>query len=321
MEKSRILVTTRSFGRANREPLRILESHYCEVNQEPGPHNDDELARRIKGYQALIVGLDEVGRNTLKEADDLKIIVKHGVGLDNIDVNEATRRGIIISRTPGANYEAVADLVFALILALARKIIPASISAKKGLWEGNEYMGREVYGKTLGIIGMGHIGQAVARRAQGFEMPVFYYDTIRKPSLERKFPVKAVKLLKLLRESDFITVHLPLSSSTRNFLARGELSQIKKDAYLINTSRGEIVNERDLYEVLKEGCLAGAAADVYSREPPGDDFPLFKLNNFLPTPHIGSYTKEANKKMGVMAAQEVIRVFRGEKARYALKTK
>jgi len=301
-------------------PIKILESNECEIIRNPYGRllDDATLSSLIQGCDALIVGDDEVDKETFSKADKLKVIAKHGVGIDNINVKLALEKGIVVTRALGSTTESVADLTFALMLALARKIVDAVNSTKQGKWESVKYIGVEIHGKTLGIIGLGAIGKAVAKRARGFNMEILYYDIFRDCDYEEKFRVKFVNLDELLRSSDIVTIHVPLTDATTHLIGEKELKMMKNKAFLINTSRGKVVDEDALYKALKNGSIAGAALDVYSQEPPGPDFHLLKLSNVVSTPHIGGYSEEASIAMGTIAAEEVVRVLKGEKPKYAL---
>lgn len=318
--KYKVLVTAKSFAKMSREPINILESNACEIIREPSGRllNDDELSNLIQGCDAIIVGDDQIDRKTLNKADKLKVISKHGVGLDNINIKLALEKGIVVTRALGSTTESVADLTFALMLALSRKIVDAVNSTKQGLWEPRKYIGVLIHGKTLGIVGLGAIGKAVAKRAKGFDMKTLYYDVFRDRDYEEKFGVSFVNLDTLLRSSDIVTVHVPLTEATTHLIGERELKKMKKSAFLVNTSRGKVVDEDALHGALKSGSIAGAAVDVYSKEPPGSGVPLLRLNNAICTPHIAGYSEEANIMMGTIAAEEVIRVLKGEKPRYAL---
>jgi len=318
--KYKVLITAKSFAKMSRKPIEILESNGCEIIWNPyGRLLDDiTLSKLIPECDALIVGDDEVGKETLNKANKLKVIAKHGVGIDNIDVKLALEKGIIVTRALGSVTESVADFTFALILALARKLLDAAFSTKQGLWEPVKYIGVEIYNKTLGIIGLGAIGKAVARRAKGFNMKILYYDIIRDYDYEKTFGVNFVEMNELLMESDIVSIHVPLTEATTHLIGEKELKKMKKTAFLISTSRGKVIDENALYKALKEKWIAGAALDVYSKEPPGPDFPLLKLDNVLPTPHIAGYTVEGNIAMGTITAEEVVRVLKGERAKYAV---
>jgi len=318
--KHKVLVTSKSFAKMSPAPIKILESNECEIIRNPYGRllDDATLSSLIQGCDALIVGDDEVDKETFSKADKLKVIAKHGVGIDNINVKLALEKGIVVTRALGSTTESVADLTFALMLALARKIVEAVNSTKQGMWESVKYIGVEIHGRNLGIIGLGAIGKAVAKRARGFNMEILYYDIFRDCDYEEKFRVKFVNLDELLRSSDIVTIHVPLTDATTHLIGEKELKMMKNKAFLINTSRGKVVDEDALYRALKNGSIAGAALDVYSQEPPGPDFHLLKLSNVVSTPHIGGYSEEASIAMGTIAAEEVVRVLKGEKPKYAL---
>ena len=233
-----------------------------------------------------------------------------GTGLDNIDINIATNKKIIVTNTPTANLDAVADLTFGLILSLARRIPEADNKTKSGEWE--KIIGKSVWEKTLGIIGLGKIGRQVVKRAQGFKMNILVYDLVKDEKFAQSYSIKYVNLEELLQKSDYITIHIPLNDATRGMISYKELEKVKKEAFLINTSRGGIVDEQALYKALRNNQLKGAALDVYSNEPPVES-PLKELDNVIMTPHIGAYTEEAIENMGMQAAQNLIDVLEGRK--------
>lgn len=311
MEKYKVLVTpTASFGKYS-DAFSRLQNAGLEVILPPYPHplKEEELKEFISQVEGIIVGLDPITPSLLEEAKRLRVISKHGVGVDNIAVEEATRRGIVVANAPGTNDDSVADLAWAFILSLARHIPRAYESMKGGKWE--KIVGVEIKGKTLGVIGTGRIGKKVIHRSWGFDMKVLAYDLVPDLDLAQKWQFSYVSLEALLRESDFITLHIPLTRETRGFIGEKELSLMKSNAYLVNTARGGIVDEEALYRVLKKGTIAGAALDVFSQEPPANN-PLLSLENVIATPHMASDTVEAIRQMDIVSAENVIRVLRGE---------
>jgi D-3-phosphoglycerate dehydrogenase len=258
---------------------------------------------------ALIVGLEGVTRDVIAAATRLKVISKHGVGVDNIDLRAAAGRGIVVTNTPGVNSQAVADLAIGLMLAIARQIPRnariASEHGKKGA------MGRELYGKTIGIVGFGRIGAAVAARARGFGMEILYTDAVRKPGEERALGASFVPLETLVARSDFISLHLPLALQTENLFNDELLGRMKPQAYIVNTSRAEIIDEKALAARLTSGVLAGAALDVYR-----ENSPLLGMENVICVPHIGAYTFESVENMGIVSAENVVRVLQGRDPLY-----
>ena len=311
----KVFVSALSFSRYSSEPRRLLEEKGLELilNDTGRPLTEVEMKEALRRWQpvALIVGVDPVTCEVMEVATQLKIIAKHGVGVDNIDIPAAQRQGIVVTNAPGSNAQAVADLAFGLLLACTREIILADRTTRQGRWD--RFVGGEVWEKTLGIIGTGRIGLAVARRARGFNMRILAYDP--RPNLEATSELGIVytDLEKLLQESDFISLHAPLTEDTYHLINEGRLRLMKKEAILINTARGELVDEEALYRALKEGWIRGAGLDVFSEEPPVGS-PLLELDNVVVTPHIGAYTREANLRMGLAVAKNILKVLRGEKA-------
>jgi glyoxylate reductase len=283
-----------------------------------------ELKRAVKDIDALLCLLTErVDDDLFANAPNLRIVANMAVGFDNIDIQAATRRGIMVTNTPGVLTETTADLAWALILGVARRLVEGDRYMREGKftgWGPMLLLGNDVYGKTLGIIGFGRIGQAVAQRAQGFKMKVIYYDeTEVPPSLQRKLKVRPVQLESLLKESDFVSVHVPLTETTRHFIGMRELEVMKSTAYLVNTSRGPVINEKDLVNALKKRIIAGAGLDVYEREP-SLAAGLRKLANVILLPHIGSASVETRTKMALMAADNIIKGLSGKRPPNLLNT-
>lgn len=257
-----------------------------------------ELLAAVKDKEGILVALEQVGPELLDVAEKLKIIVKHGVGVDNIDIQAATKRGIVVANMPAANCRSVAELTIGLILALTRKIVTAVNSVRSGDWR--IWMGRELSGKTIGIIGTGSVGREVAIRAQALGMSVVVYDVIHNEALVERLGVRYVALDELLTVSDIVSIHVPLNEATRNLIGREAFDVMKPGSYLVNVARGGIVDEAALYVALKVGKLAGAALDVLSEEPPRDN-PLLELPNVIVTPHIGGSTYEVAKTLAKSA--------------------
>ena len=308
----KILITPRSFASFSDKPLKMLTERNYKIkrNITGRPYKKEEMLKLIRDVDGIIIGIDELSAEIIEEANELKVISKYGIGLDNIDINMATNKKIVVTNTPTANVDAVADLAFGLILSLARRIPEADKKTKSGEWE--KIIGKSVWKKTIGIIGLGKIGKQVVKRAQGFEMNilVFRRNIFKDKKFAQKYGIKYVNLEKLLQKSDYITIHVPLNDATRNMISYEELEKIKESAFLINTSRGGIVNEEALYNALRNNKLRGTALDVYVNEPPGKS-PLMELDNVIMTPHIGAYTEEAIENMGIQAAQNLIDVLEG----------
>jgi D-3-phosphoglycerate dehydrogenase / 2-oxoglutarate reductase len=272
----------------------------------------------IGGFDALVVRSEtRVTAPVLEAAGRLKVVGRAGVGIDNIDVAAATRQGILVVNAPRGNIIAAAEHAIGLMLALARNIPQADASIRRGEWDRKRFTGVEIRGKTLGVIGLGNIGSEVAKRAQGLEMDVIAFDPVVPPERAEQFNVELVSLEELFRRSDFVSVHAPLVDATRNLVGEPLLRLARQGLRLVNAARGGIVDEQALYTALNEGRLAGAAADVFEREPLGES-PLLGLPTFIATPHIAASTVEAQKSVAADVAEEVLAVLNGEPARYAI---
>ena len=283
-----------------------------------GKLSQAELIQRIPDFDALVVRSEtRVTAAVLDAGRRLRVVGRAGVGVDNIDVPAATRKGILVVNAPRGNIVAAAEHTLALLFALARWVPQADASVKRGEWARAKFLGIEIRGKTLGVIGLGNVGSEVAKRAHGMEMEVIAYDPV--VSLERAelFNVELVTLTELLHRSDFVTVHVPLVDANRNLIGAAELAEMKPTARIINTSRGGIIDESALCQALQSKRLAAAASDVFVSEPAGDN-PLFKLQNFIATPHIGASTVEAQASVAVDVAEEVAAVLAGGLPRYAV---
>ncbi|MGQ9622578.1 MAG: phosphoglycerate dehydrogenase [Candidatus Caldatribacteriaceae bacterium] len=304
---AKVVVLARSFALASSEPMEILKKASLEVKRKrnPEPENEAVVAELIKDAEAVIVGVDRIGKTVFEYCPNLRVVSKHGVGVDNIDLEEARRRGVVVTNAPGTNNESVADMAMLLILSCARCLPLLLENVKKKTW-GSPVMGTELEGKTLGIVGLGRIGKGVARRALGFGMKVIYYDPLVE---EREF--ERVSLEELFSSSDFVSLHAPLLPETKNLVNDKLLGLMKQEAFLINTARGELVDEEALFKFLKENRIAGAALDVLSFEPPFES-PLLSLPNVIVTPHVAAHTREANVKMGTIAAENVVRALSGQ---------
>ncbi len=288
----------------------------AEVWQEPLPPPRALLLEKVRGLDGLYCLLTEKIDDELLEAagPQLKVVSQMAVGYNNIDVAACTRRGIPVGNTPGVLTEATADLTLALLLATARQLIPGAEAVKAGRWKTWEplgYTGPDVYGSTVGIIGMGRIGRAVARRLAGFNTRLLYFDPDCSP-IEEDIKAECVDLETLLAQSDFVTLHTPLTSETRNLINAERLRQMKRTATLINTSRGEVVDQDALLEALREGVIAYAGLDVTVPEPLPSTHPLLALPNATILPHIGSASLPAREKMATMAADNLLAGLRGQ---------
>ncbi len=292
------------------EAIELLKEH---ADVDVHEYSHDELLSCIKDYDALIVrSRTKVTRDVIEQGEKLKVIGRAGVGVDNIDVTEATKHGIYVVNAPLGSTYSVAELALGHMLSLARRLPDANTSMKAGLWEKKKLKGVELYGKTLGIIGFGRIGQEVGRRAKAFSMDILVYDPYLNERAVREIGVRPVELKELLEKSDFITIHALLTEETRHMISEDELRSMKPSAYLVNCARGGIVDEDALYRALAEGWIAGAALDVFENEPPKDS-KLLTLSNAYFTPHIGASTADAQRRAGMTTAEQVIKVLNGEK--------
>jgi len=274
------------------------------------PLTEDDLIPLVKDCDGFIAGLDFITRKVMENAPKLKVISRYGAGVDRVDLDAAKEKNIVVCNTPGVNSNAVADLVFALLLSLARRIPHLDKSTREGQWLRST--GFELYGKTLGIIGLGAVGKASAKRANGFSMKILAYDPFINIEYAETNGISSVSFDELIKESDFISLSLPLVEETRNIINGDVMKKMKKGVIIINTSRGGIVDESVAYELLKSGHLGGLGLDAFEMEPPGPS-PLFTLDNVVVTPHTGAHTKEAIDAMADMSVQNLIDVLSGKK--------
>ncbi len=307
--KQKVLVTRKIPEAGIAELQKHLEVH---VNPDDTPMKKDDIVRALIDTQGLVCMLtDRIDKEILDGARDLKVIANYAVGYDNIDIETAAHKNIYVTNTPDVLTEATADLTWALILTVSRRIIEADHHLRTGRFRGWEPMlllGADVHGKTLGIIGLGRIGQAVARRARGFDMRVLYYEPRRLPrEIEQACHAEYRPLSYVLRTSDFVSLHVPLNKNTFHLIGTHELHIMKKSAYLINVSRGAVVDERALVKGLKNGIIAGCGLDVYEREP-DVEHELLAMKNTVLVPHIGSASRTTRDRMALIAAQNVITV-------------
>lgn len=273
------------------------------------------LLEIIHDFKGVIIGsLEPFDKEVIYAGDKLRVISRHGVGYNNVDVKAATQKKIYVTITPVLS-ETVADLTLGLIISVARRIPQAHKYVNEGKWgvETGFFTGTDIHGKTLGIIGLGRIGSAVAKRAKGFAMTILYYDLIRNLEMEKQLGLKYVSLESLLSQADIVTIHVPLTDKTMRLVGERELKRMKPTAYLINTSRGPTVDESALYTAIKDGWIAGAGLDVFSEEPINPKNPLLSLKNIIYTPHIASATQECRYKMSMMSVENTIRVLKRKK--------
>lgn len=295
--------------------LRIIKERInAEVWSGYAPPSKQVIIQKVANVDAIISLLsDEIDAKVFDAAPNLKIVAQLAVGYDNIDIKEATKRGIYVTNTPGVLTETTADFAWTLLMALARRIVEADRYIRSGKWRVGWHpsmiLGRDVNRATIGIVGLGRIGQAVAKRAKCFNMQTLYYDVARKPELEEDLGVEYVELDKLFIKSDFISLHVPLTKSTYHLINEKKLKLMKKTAYLINNSRGPVVDENALYKALITGQIAGAGLDVFEQEPTSIGNPLLELENVVVAPHISSASYETRSRMAEMAAENLVAFF------------
>jgi len=286
--------------------VAIFKERGIEVDFQPALGKDkDKLAATIDGFDGLAIrSATKVTAKILEQAKSLKVIGRAGIGVDNVDIPAATARGIIVMNTPFGNSITTAEHAITLMLSLARQIPEADASTRAGKWEKNKFLGVEIFGKTLGVIGCGNIGSIVADRALGMKMKVIAYDPYLSDERALNLGVEKVELDELMRRADFITLHTPLTDKTRNIINAESLALTKKSVRLINCARGGLVDEAALFEALKSGRVAGAALDVFATEPAADS-PLFGLHNVVCTPHLGASTTEAQENVALQIAEQM----------------
>lgn len=273
----------------------------------------DELLQIVADYDAMVVRSEtKVDADVLAAATNLKVVGRAGMGVDNIDVKAATRRGIIVMNTPGANSIATAEQTMALMLAVSRHTAPAHASLKAGEWNRNKYVGTELYGKTLGVIGFGRIGRLVAKRAQSFGMEILAFDPFVSESVARDLGVTLVDLDDLYAQADYITLHTAMTPETAKMINADALAQMKKGVVIVNVARGKLIDEAALADALKSGQVKAAAIDVFSTEPPAPDNPILGLPNVLHTPHLGASSEESQRAVATEIADQILNALRGK---------
>jgi glyoxylate reductase len=319
LSKPKVLATRPLFPAARDILERNFDVEYWPV-QEKIPRA--ELLQRVAGKDALVCLLTEkIDEELLSAAPKVRIVSTVSVGYDHIDVAACTRRNVMVTNTPGVLDETTADLTWALLMAIARRVVEGDAWVRTGTWPGwelDQLLGGDVYGKTLGVVGFGRIGRRVARRALGFQMRVLYYNRSRSEvEIEKELHAEYADMDRLLRESDFVTLHVPLSAETRHLISSAAFEKMKQTAYLINTARGPVVDEAALARALEEKKIGGAALDVYENEPKVHPALLSRRDVIL-APHIGSATIETRTKMAVMAATNAAEFFAGRRPPNAL---
>lgn len=305
------------------EGLKMVRD-FCEavVWEEDLPPPREVILREIKDAEGILSLLtDKIDAQVMDTAPQLKVISNYAVGYDNINIPAATQRGIVVGNTPEVLTETVADLTMALLLGVARRIPESVKYVRTGQWKTwgpTLLLGQDLHHATLGLVGVGRIGAAVARRAKGFDMRILYYDVIRREDLEKELGLESTDLDTVLKTADFISIHTPLTPDTRQLINRERLRMMKPTAVLVNTARGPIVDNMALYQALRDGVIAGAGLDVTDPEPLPADHPLLTVDNCLVVPHIASASVATRAQMAVMAAQNLIAGLKGEMPPYCV---
>lgn len=314
MDKPHVFITRRipDIG------LEMLSEHVeIDLWEEELPPVYDVLRERTQKADGLLCLLtDRIDKELIENSARLRVISQYAVGIDNIDIESATKRKIPVGHTPGVLTDATADFTWALLMSAARRVVEADTFTREGKWKTwgpTILLGVDVARSTLGIIGFGRIGQAVARRAKGFDMRILYYDNKRLPEMEETLGVEYVSLETLIKEADFISLHVPLTPNTYHLIGEKEFSMMKKEAILINTARGSVVDQEALYHALKDRKIRGAAIDVTDPEPIPSNSPLLELPNLIVTPHVASASVQSRTKMAVMAAENLIAGLQGKR--------
>jgi D-3-phosphoglycerate dehydrogenase len=310
------LISATSFSTQTPEPEERLRAAGYEIVHNPygRPMTAQELRPLLAQVDAVAAGVDQFHPPAFDDVTNLKVVARHGAGLDCVDITECTRRGIVVANTPGANAEAVADMALGLMAAVARHIPEGDATMKAGKWE-NSY-GRDMFKATLGLLGLGRIGKGVARRGHGFDMRILAYDPYFDEAFAQQFSVvRATSPEQVLREADFISLHLPLMEETRGFINKERLALMKPTAILVNTARGAIIDEGALAEALAAGTIYGAGLDVYATEPPTDS-PLLKCPRVITLPHVSSNTPGALLAMGNGVTDAIFAVLNGGKPEF-----
>jgi D-3-phosphoglycerate dehydrogenase len=312
----RVLLTAHTARLAKGNHLQQLVDAGCEIVDGPyrRPATEDELIPLLDGIDAALATTDAYTRRVFAAAPRLKVIARTGVGFDSIDLAAAAEHGVWVTTTPGTNEFSVADMALTLILALARQLVPVANHTAAGGWE--RPLGIELGGRTLGLVGFGRIGRQVAVRARAFGMAVVVYDVFQDERAAAEAGARYVSLDELFASADVVSLHAPATPETRDLICTESIAKMKPGALLVNTARGELVNEMDLAAALREGRLGGAALDVFKREPPGADNPLLGLPNVVATPHVAGVTEDTAERMAALAVQNILAALRGERPPY-----
>ena len=312
LKQCKVLVTPTSYASQDESLKTDLEKEVAEVvyNTTGKPLSSIQLQDLLGDVDGMVAGLDEIDKAAIDAAPELKVISRYGIGYNNIDLKAAKKRSIVVTNTPGANAKSVAELSVALMLNLLRPIIQCSAQARQGQWP--RYKGYSLENKTVGLIGLGAIGKEVARRLAGFDCEILAYDVIEDPEFAAQQDVEYSTLDEILSRADIVSLHLPGNPETVGIVNDAFIGKMKSGAYLVNTARGDLIDEDALVKAIETGKLAGAALDVFQEEPPAKGHPFLKLENLILTPHMGAHADSATNAMGRMALSECLKVLRGE---------
>ena len=316
MSKPKVLITRNFFSEAIDLIKTVAKVEVYPSEEDPIPR--ETLLDKVQDIDGLLPMLtDRIDEELFDRSRNLKVVSNYAVGYNNIDVDEATKRNIMITNTPDVLTDTTADCAFLLLMAISRRLVEVDNYVRDGkwvkAWGPKMLLGSDITGKTLGIIGLGRIGKAMIPRAQGFKMKVLYHDTSKDIKKEKELKIEYRSLDNILAESDYISLHVPLTDGTHQMINESRLKKMKKTAFLINTSRGPVIDEAALIKALKEKWIAGAGLDVHDKEPIQLDNPLLKLDNVILTPHIGSATIETRLAMAMKAATNLTKALKGEK--------
>ena len=310
----KVMILTKKFAEFSREPVKVLESAGFEVVEKDYDRvtlsQEEEMCRVIQGADAIIVtAMFPATRRIIMSADRLKMIAIRSAGFEGSDLKAATEKGVVVTNNPGSNASSVADMAIGLMLSVSKQIVKKDREMRKGQY--NRGGGEDLFGKTVGIIGLGNIGKRVAKRLQGFEVKIIANDIVDYPDFRETYRIPSVSKEELLQQADFVTIHVPLDDSTRLMIGEERLKLMKPSAYLVNTARGGIVDEQALYKALTQGWIAGAGLDVFKEEPPKFR-PLVELENVVCTPHSAGLSREASYAMAMETVTKIIQFFQGK---------
>ena len=316
LKDAHVLVTATSYGKNDPRLKSELEALVGKVTYNPTgkPLNSAQLAELLPGVDGYIAGLDQIDGAALEKADRLKVITRYGVGVDNVDFNVTRRKGIVVTNTPGANSVSVAELALALMLALARQISEADAAVHRGEWP--RLNGVSIEGKIIGILGLGAIGKQLVLRLRGFNCRILAYDPFYEGNFAEENGVEMVPLKDVISQADFLSLHMPLLAETRKMVGPAFLATMKKGSFLVNTARGELIDEDALYAAVEAGHIRGVGLDAFEVEPPDPNNKLLRLPQVICTPHLGAQTDGATSNMGWLALRDCLAVLGGEEPQF-----